>query len=108
MVRDGRHKQRDKKERGESFRRTAQKLSTQYHVSTGAVQKYAIFSRALDTVGRADPGLPGKILSGTFKISHVRRLGILCLSCLIGELNTSSRHMADTSKAMASQCSYLI
>ena len=64
------YKQRDKKERGESFRRTAQKLSTQYHVSTGAVQKYAIFSRALDTVGRADPELPGKILSGTFKISH--------------------------------------
>ena len=64
------YKQRSKKERGESFRRTAQKFSAQYHVSTGAVQKYAIFSKALDAVGRADPALPGKILSGTFKISH--------------------------------------
>ena len=64
------YKQRSRKDRGESFRRTAQKFSAQYHVSTGAIQKYAIFSKALDTVGRADPELPGKILSGTFKISH--------------------------------------
>lgn len=64
------YKQRSKKERGESFRRTAQKFSAQYNVSTGAVQKYAIFSKALDAVGQADPELPGKILSGTFKISH--------------------------------------
>lgn len=34
------------------------------------LQKYAIFSKALDVVGQADPELPGKILSGTFKISH--------------------------------------
>ena len=64
------YKQRSKKERGESFRRTAQKFSAQYNVSTGAVQKYAIFSKALDAVGQADPELPGKILSGAFKISH--------------------------------------
>ena len=64
------YKPSSKKEQGESFRRTAQKFSAQYHVSTGAVQKYAIFSKALDAVGRADPALPGKILSGTFKISH--------------------------------------
>jgi hypothetical protein len=30
----------------------------------------AIFSKALDVVGQADPELPGKVLSGTFKISH--------------------------------------
>lgn len=29
-----------------------------------------IFSKALDVVGQADPELPGKVLSGTFKISH--------------------------------------
>ena len=34
------------------------------------MQKYAIFSKALDVVGQADPELPGKVLSGTFKISH--------------------------------------
>ena len=64
------YKRRNKGERGESFRRTAQKFSAQYNVSTGAVQKYAIFSKALDIVGQADPELPGKVLSGTFKISH--------------------------------------
>lgn len=52
------------------FGRTAQKFSVQYNVSTGSVQKYAIFSKALDVVGQADPELPGKVLSGTFKISH--------------------------------------
>lgn len=40
------------------------------NVSTGSVQKYAIYSKALDVVGQADPELPGKVLSGTFKISH--------------------------------------
>ena len=64
------YKRRSRSERGDSFRRTAQKFSAQYNVSTGAVQKYAIFSRALDIVGQADPELPGKVLSGTFKISH--------------------------------------
>jgi len=55
---------------GDSFRRTAQRISAEHNISTGSVQKYAIFSRALDVVGKADPELPGKILSGTFKISH--------------------------------------
>ena len=64
------YKKRSKKERGDSYRRTAQKFSAQYNVSTGAVQKYAIFSKALDAVGEADPELPGKVLSGSFKISH--------------------------------------
>lgn len=46
------------------------KEEQEYNVSTGSVQKYAIFSKALDVVGQADPELPGKVLSGTFKISH--------------------------------------
>lgn len=64
------YKRRNKGERGDTFRRTAQKFSAQYNVSTGSVQKYAIFSKALDVVGQAAPELPGKVLSGTFKISH--------------------------------------
>lgn len=66
------YKKRNRGERssGESFRCTAQKISAKYNVSTGAVQKYAIFSKALDAVGEVDPELPGKVLSGTFKISH--------------------------------------
>ncbi len=55
------YKRRNKGERGDTFRRTAQKFSAQYNVSTGSVQKYAIFSKALDVVGQADPELPGKV-----------------------------------------------
>lgn len=40
------YKRRNKGERGDTFRRTAQKFSAQYNVSTGSVQKYAIFSKA--------------------------------------------------------------
>lgn len=64
------YKRRSKGERGDTFRRTAQKISAKYNVSTGAVQKYAIFSKALDAVGTVDPTLPGKVLSGSYKISH--------------------------------------
>ena len=64
------YKRSDKSARGETFRRTAQKFSAQYNVSTGAIQKYAVFSKALDAVGQSDPKLPGRVLSGTFKISH--------------------------------------
>ena len=64
------HNERSKRGRGDTFQRTAQEFSAKYHVSTVTVQKYAIFSKAVDTVGQADPALPGKILSGSFKISH--------------------------------------
>lgn len=57
-------------EDGESFRRTAQKISAEYHVSTGAVQKYAIYCRALDSISEVDPDLSSKVLSGNCKISH--------------------------------------
>lgn len=66
------YKRRKRSESGEreTFRRTAQKFSAKYNVSTGAVQKYAIYSKALDAVGEVDPELSNKILAGTFKISH--------------------------------------
>ena len=71
------YKRRSRGERGETFRRTAQKFSAQYNVSTGSVQKYAIYSKALDVVGQADPELPGKVLSGTLKMppEEIRRIG---------------------------------
>ena len=70
------YKRRNRSERGETFRRTAQKFSSQYNVSTGAVQKYAVFSKALDAVGRSDPELPGKIKQGVVRFSdrhHLRK-----------------------------------
>ena len=54
----------------ETYQRTAQKLSRQYHVSTGAVQKYAIYSKAIYTISDADAELSDRVLNGTYKISH--------------------------------------
>lgn len=58
------------KERRESGRRTAARLGDKYHVSSGAVQKYAKYSQALDTLGEKMPEIVPKILSGNYKISH--------------------------------------
>jgi len=56
--------------RRESSRRTATRLGDKYHISSGAVQKYAKYSQALDTLGEKAPELVPKILSGNYKISH--------------------------------------
>ena len=58
------------KYRRESGRRTANRLGKKYHISTGAVQKYAKYSAALDAVGDKAPELVPQILSGNYKISH--------------------------------------
>jgi len=58
------------KERRESSRRTATRLGDKYHISSGAVQKYAKYSQAMDTLGEKVPELVPKILSGNYKISH--------------------------------------
>ncbi|MDD3227833.1 MAG: hypothetical protein PHE09_01325 [Oscillospiraceae bacterium] len=57
-------------ERRESGRRTANRLGKKYHISSGAVQKYAKYSAALDAVGDKAPELVPQILSGNYKISH--------------------------------------
>ena len=54
----------------ESSRYTAVKLGDKYHVSSGAVQKYAKYSQAIDALGEKMPELVPKILSGNYKISH--------------------------------------
>ena len=58
------------RERRESGRRTAGRLGKKYHISSGAVQKYAKYSAALDAVGDKAPELVPQILSGNYKISH--------------------------------------
>lgn len=49
---------------------TAQKIAHDNHVSIGSVQKYAMYTRALEVIGKADPAMVPKILSGRYKISH--------------------------------------
>jgi len=50
--------------------RTAARIAAENHVSPGTVQKYALFSKALETIGSKEPDLVSKILSGRYKISH--------------------------------------
>ena len=49
---------------------TAKRIADENHVSIGTVQKYAIYTRALEEIGKKEPKLVPKILSGNYKISH--------------------------------------
>ena len=59
-----------RKERRESSRRMASRLGDKYHISSGAVQKYAGYSRAIDVLGEKIPELIPRVLSSNYKISH--------------------------------------
>ena len=49
---------------------TAQAIAESNHISHGTVEKYAVYTRALEEIGKKAPGLVPKILSGKYKISH--------------------------------------
>ena len=49
---------------------TAQRIADENHISQGTVQKYAKYTRALEEIGKKEPKLVPKILSGHYKISH--------------------------------------
>ena len=53
-----------------SKRKTAQRIAVENHISHGTVEKYAIYTRALEEIGKKVPDLVPKILSGKYKISH--------------------------------------
>ena len=50
--------------------RTAERIAEENHISRATVQKYATYSKALDEIGKHEPKLVQKILSGAYKISH--------------------------------------
>ena len=59
---------------------TVIKIAKANNVSTATVTKYALFTRALEEIGRKEPKLVPKILSGQYKISHKNVLKIAELS----------------------------
>lgn len=59
---------------------TAQRIAQENNVSFGTVQKYAIYTRALDEIDKKVPGFVTKILSGRYKISHANIVEISKLS----------------------------
>lgn len=49
---------------------TAIRIARENNVSSGTVQKYAAYSKAVEEISRKDPALASKILTGQYKISH--------------------------------------
>lgn len=49
---------------------TARRIAEENNVSAATVQKYAFYTRALEEIGRKEPKLVPKILSGQYKIAH--------------------------------------
>lgn len=70
---------------------TALKIANDNHVSTASVQKYAQFTRAIDIIGKAEPKLKAKILTGRYKISHNNLLELSQLS--EEEIKRINRHV---------------
>jgi hypothetical protein len=60
--------------------RTAMKVAEENHVCHATVQKYAIYSRALDEIRIKFPDMANKILTGYYKISHENVIEISKLS----------------------------
>lgn len=56
--------------------RTAAKIAEENNISFGTVEKYAIYTRALEAIGAKVPELVPKILSGRMKLSHAAILGM--------------------------------
>ncbi len=67
---EGYYDEEDEEELPPSAGRTASRIADEYHISHGTVEKYAIYSRALDEVQRKEPALVPGILSGKIKLSH--------------------------------------
>lgn len=60
--------------------RTAAKIAEENNISYGTVEKYAIYTRALEAIGAKVPDLVPKILSGRMKVSHAALLDMVKLS----------------------------
>ena len=58
------------KQSGMTHYGTAQKIADDNHISHGTVEKYAAYSRAIDSIEKKEPALVSKILSGKYKFSH--------------------------------------
>ena len=50
--------------------RTSQRIGEEYHLAHGTVEKYGVYSQAVDVIAQKDPTMLSRILSGRYKISH--------------------------------------
>ena len=80
-------------------RKTAHRIAEENHISPGTVEKYAIYTRALEEIGKKEPKLVPKILSGKYKFSHN---GVIELARLSQEeIKGVNRRLERTSSAFA-------
>ena len=68
---------------------TAERIASEHHLAHSTVEKYAVYSRALDTIGHKVPPMLPKILSGKYKISHENII-------LLARLDTTSMQRLET------------
>lgn len=89
----GDHNETSGQERRQSGQQTAARLASQYHLSSGVVQKYAKYRQALDVLGERIPELVPKILSGNYKISHDNIVALSQMDAeAIKDLSSKIRH----------------
>ena len=62
---------------GDTKRKTAERIAMENHISHGTVEKYSIYTRAIEEIEKKAPQMAKKILSGRYKVSHE---GVLSLA----------------------------
>ena len=55
---------------------TADLIGDEHHISHSTVEKYSLYSRALDTIGQSSPSLQERILSGKCKLSYANVISL--------------------------------
>ena len=60
-----------------SRKKTGERIAEENHISHGTVEKYSLYTRAIEEIRRKEPQMATKILSGRYKISHK---GVLTLA----------------------------
>ena len=54
----------------ETRKRTAARIAEENQISHGTVEKYSLYSRAIEEIKSKEPQMAAKILSGRYKVSH--------------------------------------
>jgi hypothetical protein len=54
----------------ETKKKTAERIAEENHISHGTVEKYSVYTRAIEEIQKKEPHMASKILSGRYKISH--------------------------------------
>jgi len=82
--------------------KTAHKIADENNITHATVQKYAIYTKALETIGEKLPEMVTKILSGRYKVSHRNIIELAKLSA--AELKKINQRMEVAKKPFVQYC----